>query len=59
MSGVVLLLAAGVARAWVRLYTAGLRADVRDSRRAEIDSDLWEQQHTVSALGNGAGGLPS
>ena len=29
----------GVVRAWVCLYTAGLR----DSRRDEIDADLWEQ----------------
>jgi hypothetical protein len=29
-------------RAWTRLYTAGLPATVRDRRRAEIDSDLWE-----------------
>ena len=56
MSGVALLLAAAVAHAWVRLYTAGLRPDVRDGRRAEIASDLWEQQRAASALGDGAGG---
>jgi hypothetical protein len=34
--------AARVARHWTRLYTAGLPADVRDMRRAEVESDLWE-----------------
>ena len=31
-------------RAWTRLYTWRLTPDVRDARRAEIDSDLWEFQ---------------
>jgi hypothetical protein len=35
-------------RLWVRLYTAGLEPNVRDDRRAEIESDLWEQS-TFSA----------
>jgi len=34
--------AARVARHWTRLYTAGLPAAVRDTRRAEVESDLWE-----------------
>lgn len=29
-------------RAWVRLYTANAREEVRDRRRAEIESDIWE-----------------
>ncbi len=33
-----------LARAWVRLYTAGIPADERVGRRAEVESDLWEQQ---------------
>ena len=33
----------GFVRAWVRLYTAGLPPGLRDSRREEIDADLWEQ----------------
>ena len=36
-------LAMGLTRLWVRLYTKGLPSDVRDARRAEIESDLWEQ----------------
>jgi putative membrane protein len=35
-------LAATLTRRWVRLYTAGLSPEVRDARRAEIESDLWE-----------------
>ncbi len=31
-------------RAWTRLYTAGLPPSVRDRRRTEVDSDLWEGQ---------------
>lgn len=31
-------------RVWVRLYTSGLPAGLRDERRAEIESDLWEHQ---------------
>lgn len=33
----------GFVRAWVRLCTAGLPPGLRDSRRDEIDADLWEQ----------------
>jgi hypothetical protein len=32
-------------RSWTTLYTCGLPADLRESRRMEIDSDLWEHQH--------------
>lgn len=35
-------LAAAAVRVWTRAYTAGLDPSVRESRRAEIDSDLWE-----------------
>jgi hypothetical protein len=34
--------AAGVARWWTRLYTASLPIELRDARRAEVESDLWE-----------------
>lgn len=37
--------AAHVVRAWYRLVTAGLSADVRDRLREEIESDLWECAH--------------
>ncbi|HEY7730851.1 MAG TPA: hypothetical protein VH950_08125 [Gaiellaceae bacterium] len=35
--------AARLVRSWARLYTRGLDPDVRASRAAELDSDLWEQ----------------
>ena len=38
------------ARRWVRLYTARLSPDVRDRRRGEIESDLWE--HVADAHAN-------
>jgi hypothetical protein len=34
--------AATVTRWWTRFYTAGLPEDLRDARRAEVESDLWE-----------------
>ena len=34
--------AAGVTRWWTRCYTAGLPLDLREARRAEVESDLWE-----------------
>ena len=34
--------AATCTRRWVRTYTAALPTEVRDARRAVIDSDLWE-----------------
>jgi hypothetical protein len=30
---------------WVGIYTAGLPDDVAAARRAELDSDIWEQLH--------------
>jgi len=40
----VISFAIALTRAWTRFYTLGLPAEVRDARRGEIDSDLWEQQ---------------
>ena len=34
--------AARVARWWTRVYTAGLPDHLREARRAEVESDLWE-----------------
>ena len=34
--------AATLTRAWTKLYTAGMDPVLRDRRRVEIDSDLWE-----------------
>jgi hypothetical protein len=38
-------IAVALVRLWTRLYTWRLPGDVRDARRAEIESDLWEFQH--------------
>lgn len=38
------LLAAGLARTWVRTYTRGLAGEARAERLAELDSDLYEQE---------------
>jgi hypothetical protein len=37
--------ATAFSRAWVRLYTARLPEALRNSRREEMDADLWEHQH--------------
>ena len=38
-----LIVASDLTRVWVRYYTRGMPPEVRDTRRAEIESDLWEQ----------------
>jgi CDP-diglyceride synthetase len=40
-------LAAAAVRIWTRSYTARLEPGVREARRAEIDSDLWEHAHAA------------
>ena len=40
----------GMTRSWVAVYTSGLAPELRDARRAEIDSDLWEHQRTAELL---------
>jgi hypothetical protein len=47
-----LALAARLVRAWTFLYTCPLDSDVRDRRRAEIASDLWEFQHDDANRGD-------
>jgi TonB family protein len=36
--------ALSLVRAWTRVYTAGLQTELRDARREEIESDLWEAE---------------
>lgn len=43
MSGLTRM-ASTFATAWARVYTGGMPSDLRDARRAEIESDLWECQ---------------
>jgi hypothetical protein len=45
MNPIPLRVAVLVVRAWTRLYTWRLPEAIRESRRAEIESDLWESQH--------------
>jgi hypothetical protein len=40
-----LRLAHGLVRFWTTLYTSGMPDALRDARRAEIESDLWESRH--------------
>ncbi len=47
-----MMLAIGLTRWWVRLYTKGLPPEMRDARRAEIESDLWEQGEDATANGS-------
>jgi hypothetical protein len=37
-------LAVALVRAWTAFYTWGMAPEVRQARRAEIDSDLWDCQ---------------
>jgi hypothetical protein len=43
--------ASAFTRSWVRLYTRRLQADVRASRLAEIESDLWEHRRETEDAG--------
>ena len=48
MSTLVLAFATGITQHWVRLYTAGLEPGLRDERRAEVASDVWEETHDAT-----------
>jgi len=37
-----------IVRAWTRLYTWRMSPTLREARRAEIESDLWEFEHDVT-----------
>ena len=51
MSALLLTHSIRLTRRWVRLYTAGLPTEVREARRAELESDLWEQEQEAGAAG--------
>ena len=53
MSGA-LAVTIGIARSWVALYTLRLPLEIRESRRSEIDSDLWEQGWLAAHRGDPA-----
>jgi hypothetical protein len=49
MTSTFLTIAVALVRTWTRVYTWKLDPNVRDERRAEIDSDIWEQVHAPDA----------
>src|SRR5688572_12237318 len=49
MKSPLLDLAISAVRAWTRLYTRGMPTALREDRRAEIESDLWESRRDPSA----------
>jgi hypothetical protein len=56
MSGIAVA-ASRMACWWAATYTLGLAPSVRDSRRAEIASDTWEQHRDESEAGQGSSGI--
>ena len=52
MSVSLVTIAVGLTRLWTRLYTCRLPDDLRNARRAEIESDLWDWRHDVRAGGH-------
>ncbi len=46
-----LRIAVNVARTWVRLYTSRMPMELRVSRRAEIDADLWDHDNDAQEDG--------
>jgi hypothetical protein len=68
MSALLIRLAAACVRGWTRVYTWRLRAEVRDVRSREVESDLWESQNdpdleagvalAVTILGRLVSGMP-
>ena len=40
-----LRLVTGAVRSWTRFYTWRVAPSLREARRAEIESDLWEHLH--------------
>ena len=45
--------AAALVRTWTWIYTRGTPVFVREGRRQEIESDLWEQQHDPAGGSDG------
>ena len=48
MSAPLTVLAVAFVRTWTWIYTRGTPAFVRDGRRQEIESDLWEHQRDLA-----------
>jgi hypothetical protein len=50
MRALLLRLAVAAVRAWTRAYTLGLPPSIRERRRAEVESDLWECHADAAAV---------
>ena len=48
MSAPLTVIATALVRTWTWIYTGGTPVFVRDGRRQEIESDLWEQQRDLA-----------
>ena len=53
MSARLVTMAVGLTSLWTRLYTFRLPDDLRNARRAEVESDVWEWCHDAQARGPG------
>jgi hypothetical protein len=51
---VIEVVAAGVVRRWVALYTSGLPTELREDRRADIEADLWGQLEEAGRIDRSA-----
>ena len=49
--------ALAIVRGWTRLYTARMQPTMRDARRAEIESDLWELHEDARRRGATPAGI--
>jgi hypothetical protein len=47
MTKLLFTVAIAIVRGWTRLYTCCMKPALRDARRAEIESDLWEFHEDV------------
>jgi hypothetical protein len=50
-------IAVALVRGWTRIYTWGMPRPLRDARRAEIESDLWEFQDDSTSAAHDRTGL--
>lgn len=48
MTAFLLQCAIAATRGWTRLYTSGMPAHLRERRRDEVESDLWECRHDAA-----------
>lgn len=49
MTSLLMRISSAAVRTWIRIYTWHMPRSIREARRAEIESDLWECQSDESA----------